>query len=181
VAANVYNRFVTSGYTGGDGQVLGSTSHPTVDGTQSNILASASDLNEAAVEDLIVMIMTAKNSKGLSINLRPQSLHIHPDNFFEAHRLYDATKQSGTAMNDPNVLRDQGIFPKGIKVNHYFDDTDQFFIRTNCPVGMVFLQRVPIEFKQDNDFDTDNNKFKGYERYSCGWGDWRSVYGTPGV
>jgi hypothetical protein len=181
VAANVYNRAVTAGYTGGDGQVLGSTTHPTVTGSQSNILATASDLCEVAVEDLVIMIMTAKNSKGLRINLRPKSLHVHANNFFEAHRLYDSTKQSGTANNDSNVLKDQGIFPQGVKVNHYFDDTDMFFIRTDCPASAVFLQRVQIEFKQDNDFDTDNAKYKGYERYSCGWGDWRGVYLTPGA
>ena len=45
---------------------------------------------------------------------------------------------------------------------------------------MIFLQRVKMEFKPDNDFDTDNDKYKGYERFSCKWADWRSVYGSPG-
>jgi hypothetical protein len=39
VVANVYNRVITSGYTGGDGVVLGSASHPTIAGNQSNILS----------------------------------------------------------------------------------------------------------------------------------------------
>lgn len=39
VAANVYNRAFTAGYTGGDGKVLGASDHPNaVGGTWSNIL-----------------------------------------------------------------------------------------------------------------------------------------------
>ena len=181
IAANVYNRAFTAGYTGGDGSVLCVTTHGTLTGSQSNTLATAADLSEVSVEDLCVMVMTATNSKGLKIALKPQSLLVHPNNFFEAHRIFDSQLQSGGANNDINVIRSQGIFPKGVKVNHYFDDTDAFFVRTNCPAAMVFLQRVRIEFKQDNDFDTDNLKYKGYERYIPGWGDWRGVYGSPGA
>lgn len=176
VAANVYNRAQTSGYTGGDGIVLSSTSHPTLAGNQSNRLTTAADLSEAALEDLCIQIMNATNSRGLRIALQPQSLIVPPALSFEAARILKSTLQSGTANNDINALRVMGMFPQGVKVNHYLTDTDAFFIRTNVPNGMKMFERVRPEFKQDGDFDTDNLKYKGYERYSVGWSDFRAVY-----
>lgn len=182
VAANVYNRAFNSSYTFGDGVELISSAHPTVNGTQSNILASSSDLNEAALEDLCIQIMQATNSRGLKINFMPQSLHIHPDNWFEANRILKSTLQYDTANNSVNVLKMTNAFPKGIKMNHYFSDSDAWFIRTNAPRSMIGYQREAISFDQDNDFDTKNAKAAAYERYSFGiGGDWRGIYGSQGV
>lgn len=176
VAANVYNRAQTSGYTGGDGIVLSSVSHPTISGNQSNRLTTAADLSEASLEDLCVQIMNAQNSRGLRIALQPKSLIIPPALTFEAARILKSVGQSGTANNDINALRSMGMFPEGVKVNHYLTDTDAFFVRTNAPQGMKLIERIKAEFKQDGDFDTDNLKYKGYERYSAGWTDFRGLY-----
>ncbi len=184
VAANVYNRAFNSSYTFGDGKELLATDHPTLDGTQQNELSVAADLSEASLEDLTILIMNAKNSRGLRINLMPKTLIVPPALFYEAHRILDSNLQAGTANNDTNVLRDQSIFPGGIVINHYLTDTDAFFIRTNLTSsmgGLTCFNRVPIEFSQDNDFDTDNAKAKCYERYSFTVGDFRSLYGSPGV
>ncbi len=176
VAANVYNRAQTSGYTGGDGVILSSTSHPTLAGNQSNRLTTAADLSEASLEDLCIQIQAATNSRGLRIALRPDTLIIPYNLEFEAMRILKSVQQSGTANNDINALRASGAFPGGVKVNHYFTDTDAFFIRTNCPDGMKGFQRISAEFAQDEDFDTSNLKYKSYERYSFGWTDFRGIF-----
>lgn len=181
VAANVYNRAFDSNYLFGDGLELCSTAHVTVNGTQSNELATASDLSEVALEDLITDIMTATNTRGLKISLIPRSLHVHPNNWFEANRILKSTLQSNTADNNVNVLKMTNSLPEGIKVNHYFNDTDAWFIRTNAPRGMIAYQREEISFDQDNDFDTKNAKAAAYERYSFSIGDWRGLYGSPGA
>lgn len=183
VAANVYNRAFNSSYTFGDAKELLATDHPTLNGTQSNELATAADLSEASLEDLCVQIMGAKNSRGLNINLMPQSLIVPRQLVFEANRIVKSTLQSGTANNDINAIRVTGQFPGGIKVNHYLTDQDAFFIRTNVPrgTGLVYFQRTPIEFTQDNDFDTSNAKAKNYERYSVSAGDFRALFGSPGA
>lgn len=181
VAANVYNRAFNSSYAGGDGVELISTAHPTRAGNQSNELAVAADLSEASLEDLCILIMQAQNDRGLKISLNPRSLHVPPQLVFEAQRILKSTLQSGTANNDINALRSMGMFPEGIKVNHYFTDQDAYFIRTDAPRGAVYFTRDPMEFTEDNDFDTENLKYKFYERYSFGWTDWRGVYGTPGA
>lgn len=176
VAANVYNRAQTSGYTGGDGALLSSVSHPSLSGNQSNRLATAADLSEAALEDLCIQIMNATNSRGLRIALQPRSLIVPPALAFEATRILKSQLQNDTANNAINALRAMGLFPEGVKVNHYLTDTDAFFVRTNAPQGMKLFQRVAAEFAQDGDFDTSNVKYKGYERYSVGWTDWRGLY-----
>jgi hypothetical protein len=33
----------------------------------------------------------------------------------------------------------------------------------------------------DNDWDTENAKFKATSRYSFGWTDPRAIYGSPGA
>jgi len=66
-------------------------------------------------------------------------------------------------------------------MNHYFTDTDAFFIRTNSPRGMIGYQAIPISFDQDNDFDTKNAKAASLEMYSFGWTDPRGIYGSAGA
>jgi hypothetical protein len=40
------------------------------------------------------------------------------------------------------------------------------------------FQRRALELDDDDDFDTENVKFKATERYSGGWSNWRSLYGS---
>ncbi len=181
VGANVYNRAFTAGYTGGDGQVMVASTHPTLSGNQSNVLTTAADLSEASIEDLTIQIMQALNNRGLKINLMPQSLHIPPQLWYEANRILKSVLQNDTANNAINVLKATNVFPKGIKMNHYFTSATAWFIRTNAPTGMKHYERDAIMFDQDNDFDTKNAKAACYERYSFGWSDWRGIFGTPGV
>ena len=180
VAANVYNRAHTSGYTGADGVVLCSTAHPTLAGNQSNRLTTAADISEASLEDLCIQIMNATNERGLRISLMPKSLIVPTALAFEATRILKSQGQNDTANNAINALRSMGLFPDGVKVNHYFTDADAFFVRTNAPNGMKHFEREAATFAQDEDFDTSNLKYKGYKRDSFGWTDFRGVYSGGG-
>lgn len=180
VAANVYNRAHTSGYTFADGKVLCATDHPTLAGNQSNRLTTAADLSEASVEDLVTLIGQAKDERGLRVMLQPKSLHVPVELRFEAVRILESMGQNDTANNAVNALRAEGLFRDGAMVHHYFDDADAFFIRTDAEQGMIHFEREAPEFAQDNDFDTYNLKYKAYERYSFGNTDWRGVYSNGG-
>jgi len=180
IGAQVYNRVITAGYTGGDGQVLGSTSHPSLAGNQSNILATAADLSEASLEDLTIQIMDAKNSRGLQISIRPKTLVVPTALVYEAQRILKSTLRSGVADNDTNALRDLSVIPE-VVVNNYLSDSDAWFVRTNCPMGMCWFDREPVQFTKDTDFDTDNAKAKMYFRCVPFWGDWRGVYSSSGA
>jgi len=181
VAANVLNRAFNASYAGGDGVELGSAAHPTLDGTQSNEMATAADLSEAALESLCIQIMQAKNSRGLRIALMPKKVIVPPDLKFEAERILRSELQTGTANNDINALRSQGMFPDGTCINHYLTDADAFFIKTNAPDSMRRFTRRATDFTKDNDFDTDNAKAKSTMRFSVGWTDWRGMYMSPGA
>lgn len=181
VGHNILNRAFNSSYTGGDAKELLATDHPTLDGTQQNELTTAADLSEAALEDLAILIMQAKNSRGLRISLMPQTLIVPVNLSFEAERILKSALRAGTSDNDTNAIRNMGLFPKGIVASPYLTDTDAFFVKTNCPNGATMFSRTGIEFTKDNDFDTSNAKAKAYERYSVGWTDWRGMYGSPGA
>ena len=181
IGANVLNRGYTSGYTGGDGVVLFSASHPSIAGNQSNTLAIAADLSEAALEDMLVQIMTAQNNRGRQINLIAEKLIVPALLWFESNRIMKSALQNDTANNAINVIKATNALPGGITMNHYLTDTDAWFVKTNCPEGLIYQERMALKFSQDNDFDTENAKAKGVERYVFGWADWRSVYGSPGA
>lgn len=181
VAANVLNRAFNTSYTGADGKAMIVSDHVTVNGSQSNVLAVAADLSEASIEDLCVQVMQAKNSRGLAISIMPRKLIVHPSNAFNAERILKSTGRVGNNWNDINAIKEMGIFPDGVAVNHYLTDLDAFFIKTNAPNGLIRFNRRATEFKQDNDFDTENAKAKSTTRFSVGWTDWRCIFGTPGA
>lgn len=181
VAANVYNRAFSASFPFGDGAALIANNHPTQAGNQSNVLAVAADLTETSIEDMCIQIMNAVNDRGLRISLMPKKLIVATANVFEAVRILKSAQQNDTANNATNALRTMGMFGDGACVNHYLSDSDAFFIRTNAPHGMKMFQRTAAEFGQDNDFDSSNLKYKGYERYSFGNTDFRGIFGTTGA
>ncbi len=177
VGANVYNRAFNNSYTGADGLELCSTAHTSLAGNQSNELTVGAALSEAALEDLCIQVMDALNSRGLKISLRPTALVVPTALAFEAERILKSTLQNDTANNAINALRSRGAVPT-YRVNHYFTDTGNWFLRTNAPNGLCWYDREGVTFKKDTDFDTDNAKAKAYMRFSVGWTDWRGVYGS---
>lgn len=181
IGADILNRSVTAGYTGGDGVTLLSTSHPVQGGTQSNTLAVAADLSESSVEDLLIQIMNAEDNRGLPIAIKPKRLIIPPALAFEAERIVKSTLRSGTDHNDTNAMRSLGVFQQDPMVYHYLTDTDAWYISTDVSDGLICYNRKAREIRRDGDFDTGNLKVKGIERYSFGWTDWRGLFGTEGA
>ncbi len=179
VHANILNRATNASYVGGDGVALASASHPTANGTQSNLLTAA-DLTEASLEDAMTTVMQVKNSRGLPIALRPMRLIVGPGQIFNATRILSTDGRVGTADNDVNAIKALGMVPE-IVINHYLDDPDAWYIQTNAPNGLISYQRRAVDFEDDSDFDTENKKYKATERYSAGWGDFRGVFVNVGV
>jgi hypothetical protein len=181
LGANVYNRAFNSAYVGGDGQALLSAAHPNVaGGTWSNLIATPSDLSEAALEQAVIDIASYTNDRGLRIAVKPKSLVIPYQLQFEAARILKTVGRVGTDNNDINALNNMGMF-KDVIVNHYLTDPDAWFIRTDVPNGMKYFSRRDDEFAMDNDFDTENAKFKASFRASWGWTDPKGLYGSQGA
>lgn len=181
IAANVYNRAFSGSYLGGDGSALIASNHANIKGgTWSNQISTASDLSEAALEQACIDIAGFTNDAGLLIAVRPESLVIPRQLIFEAKRILGTDGRVGTDNNDLNAIKTLGSIPKVI-TNHYLTDTDAWFIRTNVQHGMKYFERRADSFDMDNDWDTENAKFKATARYSFGWTDPRGLYGSAGA
>ncbi len=181
-AAAILNNAFDSNYVGGDGVELISTAHPLVSGgTNANEPTVATDLNETALENACIEIAAWTDERGLLIAARPQRLIIPPALKFTADRILNSTLRVGTADNDLNSLRNMSAIPQGFGVMHYLTDTDAWFLTTDIPNGLKHFTRAPLKTGMDVDFDTGNARYKARERYSFGWSDPLSIYGSPGA
>lgn len=185
-AANIYNRAFDTNYTmtNGDGKPLLATDHPlgpTSGGTFSNKLSVGADLSEAAIEDLLIQIGNTVDSRGNKIQIMPERLIVPYDLMFEATRILKSTLQNDTANNAINAIKETGAFQKGMLASHYFTSPDSWFIKTNCPQGLQRFIRRGVEFREDNEFTTENARMKTTSRWSDGWSDPRGLFGSEGT
>ena len=182
ICANVLNRGFNASYKGGDGKELLATDHPNITGgTYSNELSTPADLSELALEQSIIDLGKWKNDRGLRIAVQPQKLVIPVDLLFTAERILGSNLRVGTSNNDINALRSLGCLSGGYVVNHYLTDTNAWFLLTDVPNGLTLMERRPMEFTMDNDWDTSNAKYKVTFRMSVGWSDPKAIYGSAGA
>ena len=180
--ANVLiNAFAASGYDGGDGESLCGNAHPTLNGNQSNVPATAADLSETSLEQALIDIAGFQDERGLKIAAQGMKMIIPKELQFTAERIMKSQGRVGTADNDINAIKNMGMVPQGFTVNHYLTDTDAWFIKTDTPNGMKHFVRAPLKTAMEGDFDTGNVRYKARERYSYGWSDWRGIYGNAGA
>lgn len=185
--ANVLNNAFSSSYTMGassDGVELCNSAHPNgpYGATQSNI--ATVDLSETALEDMCIQADGFKDPRGLQKKITPYCVVVPRQLRFTIDRILSSKLQNDTADNAINAMKNQNSFPGGWKVNHYLTDTDAFFVLTNVNEtgkGLVSYDAWPLEFGQDNDFDTFNLRVKAFYRDSKGWVDWRCIVGSAGV
>lgn len=180
IGANVLNRAFNGSFTYGDGVSLISASHPNqAAGTWSNQVAVNVDICELALEQAVIDIGKYTDDRGKKIQVRPMKLVVPVDLDFETGKLLKTEYEVGTGNNTVNLAR--GRFPGGYFVNHYLTDTDAWFIITDVQNGMKYFNRRETAFTMDDDFDTDNAKYKATARYSFGCSDKRSIYASAGA
>ena len=180
-AAYPLNNGFSTTFSSGDGVALFSTAHPLVSGgTNSNRPSTGADLNETSLEDAIIQIGKWTDERGLKIAAKARKLIIPSDLQFVATRLLQSDYRVGTADNDINAVKTNGVIPEGYSVNHYLTDTNAFFITTDVPDGMKHFVRSPMTTSMDGDFDTGNVRYKARERYSFGVSDPLGIFGSPG-
>jgi hypothetical protein len=168
-------------FTSGDGVTLFNTAHPTIAGTFSNTLATASDLNETSLEQALIDINAFTDERGLKIAAKGVKMIIPSALQFVAERLMKSQGRTSTADNDINAVRSMGMIPQGYRVNNYLTDADAFFILTDVPNGMKHFNRAPLTTKMEGDFDTGNVRYKARERYVFGVSDPRGIFSSPGA
>jgi len=178
-AANVFSRAFNSSFVGGDGVSLLSTAHPNMSGgTWQNKLPVDSALSQAAVEDMLILMMQAKDDRGFIEPLTGERLIVHPNNIFNARRILGTAKAVGSTNNDINPVNVDGYLSGGIVSNPYLAGTGPWFITTGAADGLIYQEREGLEVWEDNDFDTRNYKVAAYERYVFLWANPRGLYGS---
>lgn len=179
--AAILNNAFAAGVTYGDGVALCSTSHPLVSGgVNANRPATDVDLNETSLEAAVIQIAGWTDERGLLIAAKPKKLVINPNEQFNATRLLKTELRVGTADNDINAIRTNGVIPGGYCVNNFLTDTNAWFLTTDVPNGLKMFNRVKLRTSMDGDFDTGNARYKARERYSFGVSDPLGIWGTEG-
>jgi hypothetical protein len=182
LSANVLNNAFTGGATaGGDGVALISTAHPIVNGTFSNQLATAANLSQTSLEQMLIQIRQAVDNNGKKIRLVPRQLVVAPGNVFQAEVLLKSVLRAGNANNDINPVKSIGLLDEGAAVLSRLTSPTAWWVQTDAPEGMKLLMRRRLEKTMEGDFETDSMRYKATERYDVGFTDPRAVYGTAGV
>ena len=178
--ANVLNTATTyNASVGGDGKALCASDHPIDGSTVSNLPATPVDLNESTLLNAMIAIRTNfKDQAGLKIFARGRKLVIPPQLEPVAIRLTKTELRPGTADNDVNaIMSTAGGLSDGYMVNDFLTSQYAWFLLTNID-GLSYMERVKFESDMQVDFVTDNLLVKGYERYSFGYYNWRSIWGS---
>ena len=178
--ANILNTASTyNSAIGGDGVSLVNTSDPIDGGTVANRRAVDADLNESSLLNAMIAIRTNfRDQAALKVFARGRKLVVPPALEPTAIRLTKTELRPGTANNDVNaILTTAGGLPEGYMVNDFLTSARAWFLLTNID-GLSYMDRVSFETDMQVDFVTDNLLVKGYERYSFGYYNWRSIFGS---
>lgn len=178
--ANVLNTATTyNASIGGDGKALIATDHPIDGGTIANRPTTDVDLNESTLLNAMISIRTNfRDQAGLKVFARARKLIIPPQLEPVAIRLLKTELRPGTADNDVNAIQSTaGGLSESYMVNDYLTSPSAWFLLTNID-GLSYMERIKFETDMQVDFTTDNLLVKGYERYSFGYYNWRSIFGS---
>jgi hypothetical protein len=176
--ANVLNTATTyNASIGGDGVSLVSASHPIDGSTISNY--TTVDLNEGTLlNSMIAVRANFKDQAGLKVFARARKLVVPTALEPVAIRLTKTELRPGTADNDVNaIMMTSGGLPESYMVSDFLTSSSAWFLLTNID-GLSYMERIKFETDMQVDFVTDNLLVKGYERYSFGYYNWRSIYGS---
>jgi len=179
-AANILNTATTyNANIAGDGKALCATDHPIDGGTVANRFAVDVDLNESSLLQSMINVRTNfKDQAGLKVFARGKKLIVPPNLEPVAIRLTKTELRPGTMDNDVNaIMSTAGGLSEGYMVMDFLTSQYAWFLLTNIK-GLIYMERKPYEMDMQVDFISDNLLVKAYERYSFGYYNYRSVYGS---
>ena len=177
---NAFGTTAADGFkaTGFDSLQLCSTAHTRLDGgsNQRNRPSTDVDLSPTAVQNMLIDFHNYKDDRGRPSLIRPKLLIISPEDQFTAKEILESEYKPGTANNDINALKGEGL---SFMVSHYKTDTDAWFA-IGDQHDLNFIWDVRPRTGMEEDFDTEVIKHKVVEGFFVGFGEWRGVWGTSG-
>lgn len=174
-----FNNAFDTGFIGFEaGKSLCSATHVTLRGiTIANRPAADTDISLPALQAAIEHFDNLVDEAGLPMFRIPRNLiHSVGDKWLVA-QLLKSEHLPGGMLNDINQLRNEGLQPH---LSHYLTDTDAWFVEAD-EHDVNYFDRRQVTFTNTDDFETGDAKFKLTRRNGSGFGDWRGIYGSPGV
>jgi phage major head subunit gpT-like protein len=176
--ASTFNNAFSASFPGYDGVSLVNASHPISQSetgtTVSNTLALA--LNSANLETAVVQMQDFGDDLGEEITILPDVLVVPRALRKTAIEVTASPQIPENANNAINVQAGNWT----VIVDPYLTDSNAWFIVDSSMSNryLKWYDRIMLEFGSDGDFDTFIRKYRGYNRYSFGWSDWRWILGS---
>lgn len=182
-AGTFINGFTDSAaYLGPDGEPLfgdGTTrTHPLIGGgTTANQLSTPMDLGVDSLELMLNLIGDLVNDRGLLVRSVPDLLIVPTELQWTAKQLLESDLEAYTVNNQTNPFTGMDL---KYFVWHYLTDPDAWFIRCKRHY-LKFWWRMRPDFRNSDDFDNDDAKFKSRQRMDQGYTEFRGIFGSPGA
>ena len=163
---------------GFDSLALFSTAHTRLDGgaTQRNRPSTDVDLGVTALQNAFIDIDNWLDDRGRPIFAKPRLLIVNPEDRYTAKELLQSEYKPGTANNEINALKDEGL---SFMVSHYLTDADAWYVLTDQhDCNFIWEERLRAGMQED--FDAEVIKRKVVQGFAVGHGEARGIWGTSG-
>jgi len=165
-----------NGFTAGESLI--STSHVTLRGlTQSNRPATDTNMSLPALQAAIEAFHALNDEAGIPAMFIPKHVIYDVSNHWIVNQILKTEKLPGGNQNDINQLAREGM--TGF-LDHYLTNPKAWYVLADNHDLNYFDRRKP-RLTNTDDFETGDAKFKLTRRNGAGFGDWRGVYGSPGI
>ena len=169
--------------TTGDGKALFATDHPGKKAgvaDQSNVFTNAFGTDATILNRLANIGRNFKNQSGVVMGYTFDTIII-PSNCYKLEDLIKRIIRSdlivGSSNNDVNTQK--GLWNLIVDPMWQVESGEPYILMSSEAnkemTGSVFYDRVPLDVKNQVDFDTRNLEWNGYGHMSAGFRDWRHV------
>lgn len=166
------------GDVGPDGVSLFNVAHPLErGGTYGNRPSTAAALSQTSLQLALTSFRRTVDGTGKQITIRPKTLGVPPELEFYARELIGSILKPDSANNNVNAIAGS----LDIVVLDYITNPTQWFLFADKDEqSLQWFDRRTVRFKNSDDFDTGDIKYKVDYRSSVGYEDWRGIYSSPG-
>lgn len=182
--ASIFNTgFGTTTHTTGQGYAIFYGSHTRLDGVTWSNLATASALSYSTLQNAILAFESQVDSRGKKIMQTPMTLLIPPALEYKAIQILQNPNQPDTAENNINATVKARPGIKLVVWPYLTSSTAWFLIGDNARMdtGLIYFERVGVQFGREGDFDTGDAKFKTRWRSSVEINYPIGLYGNAGA
>jgi hypothetical protein len=194
VCADLFNHAFDTTYVGGDGKALLAADHPLLRPDAAHVTGSQTyrnrpvidyGLSEAGLEQMVTDARRLTDESGFYGGVEPEQLIIPPELEFEAIRILKSMGRVGTADNDVNALKAQGVLQREPIIWPYLTSATAFFMLMKNHAGpglKVYMHRdvdaTPVTWV---DNATGNTYVRSRIFIAPGFSNPRRVAGSPGT